>query len=229
MPRKEFEAFTRLDASDVNTYLMDQSVMSFAGTAARGSAIATPVEGMLTYLEDSARYDTYNGSSHVPMDGLTLVKAQTIGSAVSSIVVSDVFSSDYDNYRILLNTNTGSGTNLSGSLQLGSTTTGYFGARALVTFGATQTLLGTNNLSAFSIGNLSTVGGSYSFDVITPFLATRTSIQGNNVYRLNSTSGYMTTAAGFQNSDTSFTEFTFSVGANTITGGSIEVYGYKKA
>lgn len=67
MPRKEFEAFTRLDASDVNTYLMDQSVMTFAGTAARGSAIATPVEGMVTYLEDSNDLSLYNGSAWVPL------------------------------------------------------------------------------------------------------------------------------------------------------------------
>jgi hypothetical protein len=63
MPRKEFEAFTRLDASDVNTFLMDQSVMSFAGTAARGSAIATPVEGMVTFLEDSDILSIYDGSA----------------------------------------------------------------------------------------------------------------------------------------------------------------------
>jgi hypothetical protein len=62
MPRKEFEAFTRLDASDVNTYLMDQSVMSFAGTAARGSAITTPVEGMVAYLEDSNLVSIYDSS-----------------------------------------------------------------------------------------------------------------------------------------------------------------------
>ena len=67
MPRKEFEAFTRLDASDVNTFLMDQSVMSFAGTAARGSAIPTPVQGMTTYLEDSESYESYNSSAWVPM------------------------------------------------------------------------------------------------------------------------------------------------------------------
>jgi len=63
MPKKEFEAFTRLDASDVNTFLMDQTVMSFAGTAARGSAIPSPVEGMTTYLEDSDRYDFWTGSA----------------------------------------------------------------------------------------------------------------------------------------------------------------------
>ena len=65
MPRKEFESFTRLDASDVNTYLMDQSVMTFAGTAARGSAIGTAVQGMLTYLSDSNSFEAYDGSDWV--------------------------------------------------------------------------------------------------------------------------------------------------------------------
>jgi hypothetical protein len=65
MPRKEFESFTRLDASDVNTYLMDQSVMTFGGTAARGSAITTPVEGMVAYLEDSNTLEAYNSTAWV--------------------------------------------------------------------------------------------------------------------------------------------------------------------
>jgi hypothetical protein len=63
MPRKEFEAFTRLDASDVNTFLMDQSIMTFAGTAARGSAIPTPVEGMVSYLEDSNTFEYWDSDS----------------------------------------------------------------------------------------------------------------------------------------------------------------------
>jgi len=69
MPRKEFEAFTRLDASDVNTFLMDQSVMTFATSAARGSAIATPVEGMVTYLEDNNSLQLWNGSQWVLASG----------------------------------------------------------------------------------------------------------------------------------------------------------------
>jgi hypothetical protein len=71
MPRKEFESFTRLDASDVNTYLMDQSVMTFAGTAARGSAITTPVEGMVTYLEDSNSLQLYDGSGWTAAGGVS--------------------------------------------------------------------------------------------------------------------------------------------------------------
>jgi hypothetical protein len=60
MPRKVFASFTRLDASDVNTFLMDQTVQTFAGTAARGSAITEPVEGMLTYLEDTNAFEYWN-------------------------------------------------------------------------------------------------------------------------------------------------------------------------
>jgi hypothetical protein len=66
MPRKEFESFTRLDASDVNTFLMDQTVMTFAGTAARGSAIATPTEGMVTYLADSDSFEFFDGTEYQP-------------------------------------------------------------------------------------------------------------------------------------------------------------------
>ncbi len=43
--RKVFTAGEVLTASDVNDYLMDQSVMVFAGTAARSSAIASPETG----------------------------------------------------------------------------------------------------------------------------------------------------------------------------------------
>jgi hypothetical protein len=77
MPRKEFESFTRLDASDVNTYLMDQSVMTFAGTAARGSAITTPVEGMVTYLEDSDAFEYWDSA-----EWTSLAPAAPSGNAI---------------------------------------------------------------------------------------------------------------------------------------------------
>jgi hypothetical protein len=62
MSRKVFTAGEVLAAADVNNFLMDQSVMSFAGTAARGSAIGTAVEGMVTFLEDSNILSIYDGS-----------------------------------------------------------------------------------------------------------------------------------------------------------------------
>jgi hypothetical protein len=63
MSRKVFTAGEVLAAADVNSFLMDQTVMSFAGTAARGSAIPTPVEGMAAYLEDSNILSLYDGAN----------------------------------------------------------------------------------------------------------------------------------------------------------------------
>ena len=62
MPRKVFTAGEVLAASDVNNFLMDQTVMVFAGTAARGSAIATATEGMYSHLNDTDALEYYNGS-----------------------------------------------------------------------------------------------------------------------------------------------------------------------
>jgi hypothetical protein len=67
MPRKVFDSGEVLSATDVNTFLMDQMVMTFAGTAARGSAIPTPSEGMLTYLADTNTFEFYNGTSFVEL------------------------------------------------------------------------------------------------------------------------------------------------------------------
>jgi hypothetical protein len=63
MPRKVFTAGEVLAAADVNEFLMDQAVQSFAGTAARGSAIPSPVEGMAAYLNDSNILSLYDGAN----------------------------------------------------------------------------------------------------------------------------------------------------------------------
>jgi hypothetical protein len=67
MPRQVFDSGEVLSATDVNNNLMNQMVMTFAGTAARGSAIPTPTEGMLTYLADTDTFEFYDGSSFLPL------------------------------------------------------------------------------------------------------------------------------------------------------------------
>jgi hypothetical protein len=67
MPRKVFDAGEVLSAADVNEFLMDQMVQTFAGTAARGSAIGTATEGMLTYLADSNTFEYWNGTAYVQL------------------------------------------------------------------------------------------------------------------------------------------------------------------
>lgn len=61
--KKTFSAGAVLTAAEVNTYLMEQSVMVFGGTAARSSAIPTPSEGMVTYRSDADVVEYYSGTS----------------------------------------------------------------------------------------------------------------------------------------------------------------------
>ena len=63
MSFKTFATGEKLTSSDVNSYLMQQTVMYFASSTARGSAITSPVEGMVAYLEDSNTYTFWNGSA----------------------------------------------------------------------------------------------------------------------------------------------------------------------
>ena len=63
MAYKVFSNGSVLNASDLNDYLMNQSVMVFSSSTARSSAITSPVEGMMTYLEDTNRFQFYNGTA----------------------------------------------------------------------------------------------------------------------------------------------------------------------
>jgi hypothetical protein len=225
MSRKVFTAGEVLAAADVNSFLMDQSVMSFAGTAARGSAIPSPVDGMTTYLEDIDRLETYNGSIYTSPTDLILIRSQTIGSAVSSVVVSDVFNATYDAYKIIISGGVGSpGSNL--RLSLGSSTSGH--QQVLIyanyTGGGITAATSTNAANFGNIGHCDTNNLFAIIELANPFLSQITSITAS--YSDAGISGAMT---GRHNTSTSFTAFTISPGTGTITGGTINVYGYRKA
>lgn len=64
---KTFAVGEVLTANNVNTYLMEQSVMVFASDAARGSAIGTATEGMISFLTDTDALQYYDGSAWQPV------------------------------------------------------------------------------------------------------------------------------------------------------------------
>jgi hypothetical protein len=77
VPRKVFVAGEILTAADVNTNLMDQAVMVFDDSAARGSAIPSPSEGMVTYLKDTDQLEKYT-TDWVAAGGKILQVVQTV-------------------------------------------------------------------------------------------------------------------------------------------------------
>ncbi len=64
--RKAFTSGEVLTAVNVQGYLMDQTVMVFADSSARTTAIAAPAEGMFTYLSDTNGLEYYSGSAWIP-------------------------------------------------------------------------------------------------------------------------------------------------------------------
>ena len=80
-----------LTAAQVNTYLMQQSVMVFASSAARTSAISGILaEGMVTYLQDTNSLEYYNGSSFVAAGNVSLTGVETLtNKTLTEPVITD--------------------------------------------------------------------------------------------------------------------------------------------
>ena len=79
-----------LTAAQVNTYLMQQTVMVFASSAARTSALSGVLaEGMVSYLQDSNTLEVYDGAAWVgatgDITGLTAGTGISISSATGPV------------------------------------------------------------------------------------------------------------------------------------------------
>jgi hypothetical protein len=59
---KLFENGSVLLASEVMGFMMNQQIMVFAGTAARGSAITSPTHGMFAFLRDDDTLTYFDGT-----------------------------------------------------------------------------------------------------------------------------------------------------------------------
>ena len=159
--------------------------------------------------------------------GLWLVKTQTIGTAVSSVTVTGAFSSDFDHYKIIVQADSIAAGGPYMTLQMGSTTTGYYwGAATVVYSTATANNITTNNGTSWDrLGPGGTAGMTGCYDLLNPFKSENTMITGS--YADPSTAGSAGTGSGFLNNTTSYTAFTVGVTSSTMTGGTIKVYGYR--
>jgi hypothetical protein len=220
---KVFSNGSVLNASEINDNLMRQSVMVFSNAAARSAAITVPVEGMLTYLEDVNRYESYNGSIWESFTGLTQIVSQTIGSGVTSVTVNNAFSSLFDNYKIMISTVTNANSSLrlqlSGSTGSTYSTTGFY----MTTGSTTLTGESVTGQTSGAIGVTRSNRLSLSVEVYNPFVTLNTQFMSQalnpDFYNLRATN---------DSSTASSTGFNISPGSGTMTGGTISVYGYKK-
>ncbi len=79
---KTFAAAEVLTAANVNNYLMEQSVMSFADATARDAAVTSPEEGMTAYLQDANSVTVYSGSAWVTIADLDVLVVDSANGRV---------------------------------------------------------------------------------------------------------------------------------------------------
>jgi hypothetical protein len=81
---KLFNTGDVLTAAQVNTYLNEQTVMVFADSAARTTALSGVLaEGMVSYLQDTNAVEVYNGSAWVGVSGAGDVTEVQAGVGIS--------------------------------------------------------------------------------------------------------------------------------------------------
>ena len=200
---------------------------------------ASPYTGQAIYDTTTASQLIWNGTAWTGTGGLQLVTTATcssggtavggvvtIGSAVSSVTVSNAFSATYDAYKIVYSGGVASG-NVQMQFLLGASTTTYYNSLIYAAF-ATGTVQGfaNNNATAWDyIGYGTADYVSFNADIVDPFAAKYTKLVNASYLALNeagSTSGVHKTAS-------SYTSFIFKPASGTITGGTLRVYGYQNS
>lgn len=190
--RKTFTAGEVLTAANVQSYLQDQTVMVFAGTAARGSALGTAVlsEGMVTYLQDNNSIEVWDGAAWgtvFPTQGdISSITAGTglSGGGASGDVTLNV------NYGTVATALAGSGlTATGGTLSVNASSLAIAGTQ--VVFGGTATTTSMTATAALENGTIYVNGTAAVTITIPDVLQTWDTI---NIWR--NAGGTVTIAAG---------------------------------
>jgi hypothetical protein len=155
--------------------------------------------------------------------GLTFIKSQTIGTTVSSVTVTDVFSPSFDNYRIIIAGTVGS-TAQDVNFQLSGILGSVYISQGFLQNSGSATVTGyTTNTTSCPIGSITTTNNSQIIiEISGPNLAVAKYMQistNSALLRVN--------AAAQIASTTQSTGIIVTPATGTITGGTIRVYGYR--
>lgn len=110
---KSWDALDILAAAEVNTYLMEQSVMYFASAASRSAALPTPSAGMHSYRADGTVVEVYNGSAWVSANsvgGTLSINATAVTNTLTSSTVTSYTVASTDQSTVLRLTASGTAT-----------------------------------------------------------------------------------------------------------------------
>ena len=227
---KLFNTGDVLTAAQVNTYLNEQTVMVFASSAARTSALSGVLaEGMVSYLQDTNAVEVYNGSAWVGLAAdqtplttkgdlftFTTVDARLGVGANGTVLTADSaeatglkWAASSSGSMTQLATGSFSGTNL----QLASISTDYKDLRLVIQ----DWYMATDNNLFIQLNNVTS--GSYQNMFIRTGDSTVTTDLGNS-------SGYIGVAENDNSDKNSFAMLQIFDYANTNTHKLCAGYGY---
>jgi hypothetical protein len=154
--RKTFVAGDILTASQVNEFLMDQVVQVYAGTAARGSAIPSATEGMVSYLEDVNKLQVATGTATyvdvyppvLPAGSVLQTLSAIRTTAVTSTPGANTFADITDLSVTITPISTSSKVFVTYNINVGASASAFVYARVLR--GATAIGVGTGGTNNFS-------------------------------------------------------------------------------
>lgn len=231
--KKTFTAGEVLTASDVNTYLMEQSVMVFGGTAARASAIPTPSTGMTSYIGVTGtasipQIETYTGSAWQTPYGLTLVASATVSNA-ASLTIDNCFTSAFTNYRLVINCSTSAAVGGKFVFRTASgdyTTAEYQRQRIYV---AATTVVGSRTANAANgeFNDIGPVPAGHTIDIFNPNVADYTTWVAHGLYAAVASQPELNMTVGTLANSQLVTGIKFNQAANLT--GTVRVYGYRSS
>ena len=181
----------------------------------------------LTYVWGGSAWQQVSGGTAVGNSGLVYITSSTIGTAVSTHVVSNVFNSTYDNYKIVVTNmkHTASGGNF--YIALSGSSGWYSNVNWMQAGSASWGLDYILNGSRAFIGITDTNTMNWICEVTNPYVAVAKSVM--NTYTSSGSNLYVGSGLGVSASTNSATDFTISLSSGTMTGGTVTVYGYRNS
>jgi hypothetical protein len=204
MPRKVFTPGEVLAAADVNSFLMDQTIMTFAGTAARGSAIGTATEGMYAHLNDTDTLTYYNGSAWVNRIAASAGILQVVSTTKTDTFTANVNQAANTAITGLSATITPSSTSskilVQASISVGAAISGFTVSSFFYLFrGATQIGLGDANGNRQRITSGSDVSNTQRLGTVPILFLDSPATTSATTYSVNIAHGLAGTAAVYVN------------------------------
>ena len=240
-----FVANTVLTASQQNLSA-GTGVPVFASTTTRNAAFGGSnkalAEGQLCYLSDTNVVQYYDGAAWATVGpatagGLVFLSKTTI-TATAATTISNLFTSTYNDYRIIITINGASDSNkLRMQLTSGGTpvTSGYSagcfigdytsGAPPLINYGYAESA----NFVLGYVPNSSTQNANIAMDMYGPQATQKTAINGQTTSVWSGAANAGGAVLGFLDSTTSYDGIKIYSSANTALTGTVVVYGYAKA